>query len=121
MAGAYHSRLMASAQEKLAVELAKAKAEGKIESPRTPVICNVEAREVVSPDEITSTLEAQVTGSVRWSESMMAFLGRGLDTFIEIGPGGVLAGLMKRISREATVISIEDAASLDAAVEKLSG
>ena len=54
VAGAYHSRLMASAQEKLAAELATAKAEGKIESPRTPVICNVEAREVVSPDEITS-------------------------------------------------------------------
>ncbi len=119
VAGAYHSRLMASAQEKLAVELAAAKAAGNIESPRTPVICNVEAREVVSPDEITNTLEAQVTGSVRWTESMQAFLGRGLDTFIEIGPGGVLAGLMKRISREATVISIEDAASLDAAVERL--
>lgn len=119
VAGAYHSRLMAGAQEKLAVELAAAKAEGKIESPRTPVICNVEAREVVSPDEITNSLVAQVTGAVRWSESMMAFLGRGLDTFIEIGPGGVLAGLMKRVSREATVISIEDAASLDAAVARL--
>ncbi len=119
VAGAYHSRLMASAQEKLAGELAAAKAEGKIESPRTPVICNVEAHEVVSPDEITNSLVAQVTGSVLWSESMMAFLGRGLDTFIEIGPGAVLAGLMKRISREAMVISIEDAASLDAAVERL--
>lgn len=115
VAGAYHSRLMEAAQEKLAVELKKA----EILTPRVPVVCNVEARAVSDPDDIRRTLEAQVTGSVRWSDSMRVFLDAGETTFVELGPGGVLAGLMKRIDRGATVISISDLVSLDAAVEKL--
>ncbi len=115
VAGAYHSRLMQSAQEKLAVELAGV----AIQSPSVPVICNFEARPVSDPDDIRRTLESQVTGSVRWAESMAAFIAAGETTFLELGPGGVLAGLMRRIDRAATVISVEDVASLDAAVEAL--
>lgn len=115
VAGAYHSRLMEAAQEKLAVELTKA----EILTPRVPVVCNVEARVVSDPEDIRQTLEAQVTGLVRWSESMRVFLDAGETTFVELGPGGVLAGLMKRIDRGATVISISDLESLEAAVEQL--
>lgn len=115
VAGAYHSRLMQSAQDKLATELA----EVAIAEPTVPVICNFEARAVSEPDDIRRTLEAQVTGSVRWAESMAAFIAQGETTFLELGPGGVLAGLMKRIDRAATVISVEDVASLEAAVEAL--
>jgi [acyl-carrier-protein] S-malonyltransferase len=115
VAGAYHSRLMQSAQDALVPELAAA----QVQAPALPVICNVEARPVVDPDEIRDTLARQVTGSVRWSESMQYLLAQGHRTFLELGPGGVLAGLMRRIDRAATVIRVEDLASLQAAHESL--
>ncbi|RFC48821.1 MAG: [acyl-carrier-protein] S-malonyltransferase [Verrucomicrobia bacterium] len=115
VAGAYHSRLMQSAQNALVPELAAA----QVQTPALPVICNVEARPVVDPDEIRDTLARQVTGSVRWSESMQYLLAQGHRTFLELGPGGVLAGLMRRIDRAATVIRVEDLASLQAALESL--
>lgn len=115
VAGAYHSRLMQSAQDQLAVELATV----ALNKPALPVICNFEARPVSDSEDIRRTLKAQVTGSVRWAESMNAFIANGETTFLELGPGGVLAGLMKRIHREARVFSIADAASFAAAVEAL--
>lgn len=115
VAGAYHSRLMQSAQDKLAAELA----EVELAAPSVPVICNFEARPVSDPADIRRTLEAQVTGSVRWAESMSAFLADGETQFLELGPGGVLAGLMKRIDRGASVLSVENVDSLNAAVEAL--
>lgn len=115
VAGAYHSRLMQSAQEKLAAVLA----ETSIATPAVPVICNYSALEVSAADDIRSTLENQVTGSVRWTESMQSLIAQGHTTFIELGPGGVLAGLMKRIDKSVTVHSISDAASLDAVAEIL--
>jgi [acyl-carrier-protein] S-malonyltransferase len=115
VAGAYHSRLMKSAQEKLAAVLADA----EFNDPSIPVVCNFEARAVQGEEDIKSMLEQQVTGSVRWTASMQKLVADGHTTFIECGPGKVLAGLMGRISKEVTVISIEDTASLDAAVEAL--
>ncbi len=117
VAGAYHSRMMEAARVQLAGELKSV----AIQSPGMPVICNVEAREVTGEDEIRATLEAQVTGSVRWSESMRVFLEKGETHFIELGPGGVLAGLMRRIDRQASVLKVEDLESLDAAAEALNG
>lgn len=117
VAGAYHSRLMATAQAQLAEELKSI----AIQFPQLPVLCNVEAREVTSADDIRATLQAQVTASVRWAESMRVFLEKGETQFIELGPGGVLAGLMRRIDRSATVLKVEDLASLDTAVELLNG
>lgn len=116
VAGAYHSRMMKSAQEKLAVELQDV----EFHQPQVPVICNVEAKELTTAEEIRGALEAQVTGSVRWTESMKVFLERGETLFIELGPGGVLAGLMRRIDRGATVLKVENAESLEAAIESLS-
>lgn len=115
VAGAYHSRLMRSAQEALGKVLLSA----RLKSPVIPVVSNYLARPVRDPDEIRASLEAQVTGSVRWTESMRVFLDQGERTFIELGPGGVLAGLMKRIDREAKVISVTDVPSLEAAVAAL--
>jgi [acyl-carrier-protein] S-malonyltransferase len=80
----------------------------------------VEARPVAGVAHVRKTLEAQVTGSVRWSESMQKLIASGETTFVEIGPKGVLAGLMKRIDRGATVIRVHDVPSLKAAVEVLS-
>jgi [acyl-carrier-protein] S-malonyltransferase len=116
VAGAYHSRLMAAAQEKLAAELAGT----SITSPAIPVVANFTAAPVSSVDEIRSTLTSQVTGSVRWIESIQYLVAQGHSLFVEIGPGKVLAGLVAKITPDATVISVEDIASLDAAVEKLS-
>jgi [acyl-carrier-protein] S-malonyltransferase len=116
VAGAYHSRLMQSAQDKLAEVLVKA----ELSEPAIPVICNFEARAVSGQDEIKSTLEQQVTGSVRWTASMQKLIADGHTTFLELGPGKVLAGLMSRIDKSVTVLSVEDVESLEAAVEALS-
>ena len=115
VAGAYHSRLMIPAQEKLAAELKDL----SIKQPTVPVVCNVDACEVSEPDDIRRTLEAQVSGSVRWSESVQSFIESGETQFIELGPGRVLAGLMKRIDRKATMHSISDVETLEKVVGDL--
>jgi len=115
VAGAYHSRLMKSAQDKLAAVLAQT----EFATPSVPVISNFAAHAVSSASEIRQTLESQVTGSVRWSESMQLLINQGHDTFLELGPGGVLAGLMGRIQKGVKVISIEDLAGLNTAVAEL--
>jgi [acyl-carrier-protein] S-malonyltransferase len=116
VAGAYHSRLMQSAQDKLAAELAGV----SIQSPAMPVVCNFGASVVADPAAIRTMLEKQVTGSVRWTESIQALIAMGHKTFLELGPGKVIAGLVSKIDKEAVVHSVEDLASLEAAVEALS-
>lgn len=116
VAGAYHSRLMQSAQDKLAEVLAGA----SLSEPSIPVICNFEARAVSGEGDIKSMLEQQVTGSVRWTASMQKLIADGNTTFLELGPGKVLAGLMSRIDKSVSVLSVEDVDSLEAAVEALS-
>jgi [acyl-carrier-protein] S-malonyltransferase len=116
VAGAYHSRLMQSAQDKLSAELAGV----SVQSPALPVVCNFGASVVSEPAEIRSMLEKQVSGSVRWTESIELLIEKGHRTFIELGPGKVLAGLVAKISKDATVYSVEDLASLEAVVESLS-
>ncbi len=116
VAGAYHSRLMKSAQDKLAAELAGV----AIQAPSIPVVCNFGASVVSDPAEIRSMLERQVTGSVRWTESIQKLIAMGHRSFLELGPGKVIAGLVSKIDKDATVHSVEDAASLDAFVEAIS-
>jgi [acyl-carrier-protein] S-malonyltransferase len=115
VAGAYHSRLMQSAQDQLSTVLA----EVPVRPPAIPVVCNFGASVVADPAEIRSMLEKQVTGSVRWTESIRLLCERGQRHFIELGPGKVLAGLVAKIDKEATVHSVEDLASLEAVVELL--
>lgn len=116
VAGAYHSRLMQSAQDKLAAELTGV----QIQKPGIPVVCNYGASVVEDPSDIRSMLEKQVTGSVRWTESIQALIAMGHRTFLELGPGKVIAGLVSKIDKDTTVHSVEDLASLEAAVEALS-
>lgn len=116
VAGAYHSRLMKSAQDQLAPELAAL----AISRPKIPVIANFTAAAVSTPDEIRRTLEQQVTGSVRWTESIRTLIAMGHRHFIELGPGKVIAGLVGKIDKDVTVHSIEDLPSLEAATETLS-
>ena len=116
VAGAYHSRLMKSAQDKLAAELASL----TITTPSIPVVANFTAGPVSTAEEIRKTLEQQVTGSVRWTESIRALIAMGHRNFIELGPGKVIAGLVGKIDKDVTIHSIEDLASLEAATEVLS-
>jgi [acyl-carrier-protein] S-malonyltransferase len=115
VAGAYHSRLMQQAQDQLAAELAGV----AMQPPGIPVVCNFGASVVSEPAEIRAMLEQQVTGSVRWTESIRLLCDRGHRTFIELGPGKVLAGLVAKIEKDATVHSVEDLASLEAVTELL--
>ncbi len=115
VAGAYHSRYMKSAQEQLLPELAAT----PMQTPTCPVYCNYEARPVEGAEDVRAMLGAQVCGSVRWAACMQALIDQGERLFIEMGPGKTLAGMMARICKEARVISIEDAAGLEAAIEEL--
>lgn len=116
VAGAYHSRLMAGAQDQLGEALAVT----RFAEPKIPVISNFLALPPRGPDAIRDSLKNQVTGSVRWIESIRLLREEGHDLFIELGPGKVLAGFMARIDKGARIISIEDAESLEAAVAELS-
>ncbi len=116
VAGAYHSRLMQSAQDKLAAQLAQL----ELATPSIPVVCNYRATTVSTADDIKSTLEKQVTGSVRWTESIRQLISMGHTDFLELGPGKVIAGLVAKIDKSANVHSVEDLASLELAVEAMS-
>jgi [acyl-carrier-protein] S-malonyltransferase len=116
VAGAYHSPLMASAQPKLQAELAKI----KILPPEVPVISNVTAQAHGTPAEIAPRLVEQVNASVLWEKSMRALLAQGFTRFIELGPGTALSGFMKRIDKNAQMLNVADAASLEATVKALS-
>jgi [acyl-carrier-protein] S-malonyltransferase len=115
VAGAYHSRLMESAYEKLGAALQHV----PVQPPRFPVISNVTGAEVTTPVEIRRTLQDQVTGTVRWLDCMERLAGLGCDFFIELGPGGVLAGLLRRARKGVEVMSVSDSASVQACAEKL--
>jgi [acyl-carrier-protein] S-malonyltransferase len=95
------------------VKLEKVLADIPIQSPRFPVISNVTGEEVKTPEEVRETLRDQVTGTVRWTDCMRRLIDLGCDFFIELGPGNVLAGLLKRTNRTTAVVSIGDADSLD--------
>ena len=115
VAGAYHSRLMQGAYEKLE----KALAHVPIQTPRFPVISNVTGDEVKTPDEIRRTLRDQVTGTVRWTDCVERLVDLGCDFFVELGPGNVLSGLLKRTRQWADMMSVGDAESVRNCVEKI--
>jgi len=97
VAGAFHTDLMKPADEKLAAALAGI----TIRPPRVPVWSNVDARPHTDPDEIRGRLVRQVVSPVRWEDTMRGLLAEGVERFYEVGPGRVLAGLMKRVNRKA--------------------
>jgi [acyl-carrier-protein] S-malonyltransferase len=116
VAGAYHSPLMAGAQPKLQIELAKI----IISPPIVPVISNVTAQQHNSPIEISARLVEQVTSSVLWENSMRYLLAQGFTRFIELGPGTALGGFMKRIDKSAQMLNVADVASLEFTVKAIS-
>lgn len=115
VAGAFHSDLMASARTKLAEELTK----HKIFEPSVKVISNVTARPHGTPSETMKLLVDQVTSPVRWEESMRHLVNDGFTHFIELGPGTVLSGFLKRIAPGVKALHVEDMASLESTINSL--
>jgi [acyl-carrier-protein] S-malonyltransferase len=109
VAGAFHSPLMQPAAE----ALAQALQEAVIREPRRAVVANVDAACYAQAAQIRPKLLAQLVSPVRWQQSMEFLLARGVERFYEIGPGRVLAGLMKRINRKAEVACINSVEALE--------
>jgi [acyl-carrier-protein] S-malonyltransferase len=104
----FHCSLMKPAQDRLQSDL-----DGlKLQKPVYPVVCNVEAAFVTDDLKARDTLLRQVTGAVKWEQSMRLLIAEGVQTFIEVGPGKVLCGLMRQIDRSKTCLNVGDEASL---------
>ena len=99
---AAHSKLMASAAE----AFAQAVDETPIQAPDVPVMGNVTAQPLTTPDQIRAELKAQLTSGVAWTESMNYLLAQGVDNFVEVGPGDTLLSFMKRINRKAKRVKL---------------
>jgi [acyl-carrier-protein] S-malonyltransferase len=111
----FHSALMMPAQEKLEKDL-KAIPFGELQ---VPLVTNVDADTIRSGEEARSALVRQVSMPVRWEESMRMLLDEGVNTFVEVGPGRVLTGLMRQIERSVASLNVEDEKSLQATIEKI--
>ena len=111
----FHCALMKPAQERLARDL-----EGiTFSAPSVPLVNNVDAVVVRAAEACRDGLVRQVSGTVRWQESVERLVREGVDTFVEVGPGTVLAGLVKKIDKGVRVLSVEDSASLEATAAAL--
>jgi [acyl-carrier-protein] S-malonyltransferase len=115
VSGPFHSPLLEPAGRKLQVELERI----VIKDPAIPMVSNVKALPVRDAAEIKELLVAQVSNSVRWAESIRWMLQNGIDTFIEMGPGKILTGFLKKIDKEAKAFSVEDMASLENTLREL--
>ena len=111
----FHCPLMAPAADAMAEALAGV----SLKAPVVPVVANVTATAVRDPDEIRRLLVEQVTGLVRWRESMLYLKAEGVDTVVELGSGKVLAGLAKRIDKELIGISVQTPADVEALLKTL--
>jgi [acyl-carrier-protein] S-malonyltransferase len=112
VSGPFHSSLMQPAAEALAVELAKV----PFSEAKTPVVANVHALPVSSGEELRELLVSQVVSPVLWEDTIRYLLSEGVDTFVEIGSGTVLAGLIKKIDKSVQVISVNSAETAAAGV-----
>ena len=103
VAGAFHTEFMAPA----AHDLAEALAHARFAAPRIPVWCNVDAQPHTEPAEFHSLLESQLTHPVLWETTIRNLMAAGVETFYEVGPGRVLAGLIKRVNRKTDIRNIQ--------------
>jgi len=109
--GGFHSPLMQSAADALLEALKAAKIE---KTTRIPIVANYTADFETTDEEIRNNLSKQITGSVRWVESIKRMLDSGVEAFVELGSGNVLAGLIKRMAPNAAIYSAGDKASFEA-------
>jgi len=111
----FHCSLMKPAQDRLQHDLDAL----KLQKPVYPVACNVDAALVTDDLRARDTLVRQVTGSVKWEQCMRLLMAQGVQTFVEVGPGKVLCGLMRQIDRSKTCLNLSDESSLNKALEAL--
>ena len=111
----FHSALMLPAQQQLEVDLRKT----AFQTLRVPLVTNVDAEIITSGDEARESLIRQVTLPVRWEESVRELVEQGVNTFVEVGPGRVLTGLLRQIDRSVHVFNVEDEKSLNSTLERL--
>jgi [acyl-carrier-protein] S-malonyltransferase len=110
----FHSTLMKPAQQRLADDLRVL----VFANPHLPVVSNIDAAPVDEADRARDALIRQVTGSVKWEQSIQFLISSGVQTFVEVGPGKVLCGLMRQIDRSRTCLNVGDQASLEKTLEK---
>lgn len=113
----FHCSLMAPAADAMSAALANA----DIKPPAVPLVANVLAEPITEPADIRARLVEQVTGTVRWRESVLWLAGQGVETFVEVGTGKVLTGMVRRINRESTGLAVNTPEDIDALVGKLGG
>ena len=111
----FHCQLMAPA----AAAMEAALGETELRPPAVPLIANTTAAKITDPDDIRVQLVRQVTGLVRWRESVLAAAEMGVDSFVEFGAGRVLAGLCKRILPDARAASAGTPAEIEALLKSL--
>ena len=109
VSGPFHSYLLEEAGVKLGEYLKQV----SVKDPVIPYVANVTAQYVTEASEVKPLLEKQVSSSVRWQQSVEAMLADGVDRFVEIGPGKTLAGFIKKINRNATIVNIEKLEDLE--------
>ncbi|HUN89650.1 MAG TPA: ACP S-malonyltransferase [Terriglobales bacterium] len=113
----FHCALMQPAQDRLAADLKAL----DFHPMEVPLVTNVDAAIIQSPDAARDALIRQVTGSVKWEQSMRVLIGKGVHTFLEVGPGKVLSGLMRQIDRSKIALNVEDDASLQKTINHFAG
>lgn len=111
----FHCSLMKPAQDRLAADLRSL----GFQKARVPIVCNVDAALVEEADCARDALVRQVTGAVKWDPSMRLLTAKGVRTFVEVGPGKVLCGLMRQIDRSTACLNVGDEASLQKTLEQL--
>ena len=111
----FHCSLMKPAQDRLAIDLSSM----TFSKPTAGVVCNVDAALLENANRSRDALIRQVTGSVKWEQSMRLLIEQGVDTFVEIGPGKVLCGLMRQIDRSQKCLNVADEASLQKTLEQI--
>lgn len=115
VSGAFHSKFMENAGK----EFAEFISDFELNDASIPVITNVDAEATTSSEDFRAKMPKQIYSSVHWTQTIQKMVAEGVDTFIEIGPGKVLAGLNKKIAPDATVYNVFDKASLDVTIEAL--
>ena len=111
----FHCSLMAPAAQVMQEALAAA----ALTAPSVPLIANISAAKAIEPDEIRDLLVRQVTGTVRWRECVLACTGMGVDSFVELGAGRVLSGLVRRIAPDAKSAAAGTPAEIEALLKQL--
>ena len=112
----FHCSLLVSAGEKLKAELDKV----EVHEMKVPVVANVNGEIVPSVDYVRDSLYKQVSNPVLWEDCVRTMIGKGVDTFIEIGPGKVLSGFIRKTDKNVRSLNVEDMASLENTLRELS-